>query len=297
MSIKSWLIATGILGVYYIIKNCEVHLFSNASESTCKAQCDAWIAEGASFTSISNPTKAIRDVFLSFNSYLQEINSNPDLGLLDELFEVNETTGLRELPDLVIYLPNGLAIEIIKDKTILDLSSTIPDFIDSMGQGIKIPVMITPTLYVYLAVRLTDDPNFELKVPGTDEWPFVDDLDGQIRKGKDCTPPKAVFDTDIEYIYENLLICYTLLSFLRATGLYKIAKGWITSYLNKRPLKRIRNELKELIEQVGDVSTDLDSSVSILESILKDHFGEIQDISKSDKIYKKIESSKYRPYG
>lgn len=277
MGLKAWLLSVGLVGLYYLFKHTECEIFTEASYTTNKSAADAWISQGATFTQTNDTTKAMVDLISDFNDFMDELSQDD---LLRYFSATNPDTGLDYIPDFVIRFPNGLTLTIIESSKVVNFRL---NEINDTWKGVCFKWLNTNAV---IAFRLTEDPTFEFDIPGTSTWPY-EDFDGVIRPGNQCTPPKAVTDTDLMYISNYYLFLDMLYKILKYTGLTGLVKSFINRIILRRPFNKIRDQLEDVSGSVLDNNNLASEILSQLSTVSGNYFSSDNlEESKLDKILK-----------
>lgn len=292
MGIGAWLGVAGVSGLWYLVRNSQWNVFNNADPAVADAQADDWIAEGDSLSLTSGAVRALTYVIDKFNTFMEEIETSP---LLDDFRTVNEATGLLELKDFNISFPNGLTIKVIESEEVANfrLSSILDDW-----KGFRFRFGVSYSASICIAMRLTALPNFEINVPGTDSFNYVD-IDGVIKPGSECTPPKFITASDVEFVGSCLLYFSFICDVLKSLGLTKVLHAWWSSYVLRRSLGRVRDKVSDLEEQVESLSDKVSIVDEGLAELKSDWFTLLtsKDKSKIADVFTQLKKLGYRPYG
>lgn len=283
--VAGFLIFGGLAVLYYGIKYSEFEVFSGDTEVDVKAAAQAWINNGAPLTATSRSFKALVDIVGSFNTFMEDLESND---MLAEFMAFDEATGKKVLQDLIIQLPNGLVIKVISAESVVNFRIDIDD---ETWKGFYMPLFKAPGYFSYLAMRLTSSPNFSYTIPNSDELTFIDPLDGQVKLGKDCTPPQSITDGDAEYMVSSIILFSYLCKFLYNSGFKQTLIAYWRNRVLKRSLKIIRTELDLLSECSDRIENVCQQVITTLNEFNGDWSQTVPTI------IPKIKKLGYRPYG
>lgn len=268
-----YLVAALGIGVIYLIKYAEFNLWwGTMADNTVNA--NTWISSGTAFEVTSSVMGEVSRVVDSFNTFMEDIAAETDdCGLIDEFKTTNPTTGLRELRDLQITLPNGLTLVVISGKEVQDfrISTAAFDFKGAILWEHQFGNYAQNC--VCIAMRLTADPTYEFLIPGTTDFNFIDPATGLVKKGSECVPIQGIKDTDALNLatagYAFVLIC----NFLKAMGFDKTLSAWWQRYVLRRSFSKVRDKIQDLSEVVLISQTEIALVKAQLDELTKDLYG------------------------
>lgn len=293
MALTAW-----FLSAYYTMRNTQ-GFFQDGFDS--KAHAAAYgetmlVLTGATLATTSEAIKALAFVLNSFNDFMDDWFGSDSF--LEEFGEIT-STGKLEIPDINVYFPNGMVVEIVKGKQLqefrFDITATSwKGFHVEVNAGSSLTEQNSAPNWATMGVYLTQDPNFEFVLPGSDQLLFVDPLDGVTRKGDLCTPRQGINDADVALVTAIGLYLDIILKALKASGASKTIESFGKFIYSKRLNVQIRNKLEDIFDSV-DVILDsvgvVQQEVDLSDEMNKDFLAE------KPTFVKKLQRFQYRPYG
>lgn len=273
----------GLGGIWWLIQNIELQYFS-VSQSAID-----WKAAGSTLNVSSNVVKTLCKTADEFNDFMEEIFESR---LVEELKVINETTGMLEIPDLTIVLPNGLAFKIIESSEVANfrISTELGDW-----SGFIIPWLSNR----FLACRVRTETTFNFPVPGTEAMTFIDPLDGQVRLGSLCTPPQRLEFADVETLITWIFCITCFMYFLKGIGAFGILRTYYNRCVLNNKFRSVSHSISDVEVQIADITTELDNLKAAIEPLQADWFSTSLSVnnSKVTSVFEHLKRLGYRPYG
>lgn len=297
-------VITAVLGIYYVAKYSEwdsecIYINGNPDDWDEElAYWNGWVTSGVGLSTVSGMFAGFCDVTHAFHDLLVEIFSN---SLISEFEEVDPDTGLKHIPDLTLHFPNNLVLKIIDGGQVADFIVSIED-IEWYGHVWAFPgenSKAIPGYKYFVAMRLTADPNFEFRIPYTNQLNYVDPATGLIKPGSQCVPEQWLHDTDADYLLSWLYWSGLIIDILYHLGLFNTLQNWFHNYLMKRQIRKVRDRVSIVDDKVNQVKMSAEEIHNFVESLHLEVMTplSVDTVSKFNDIYEKMKHLGYRPYG
>lgn len=311
MAAKGWIELLGALGLWYLIKNSEWAFFDEMDypmegmydyehnrPMTVRECAQFWINQGIGLSDANGAIHCFKDVINSFNDLMDDIvlhkNDIASEMYAEWLFE--DSDGVKKLKDVQFTFPNGCTIVIISGEQVMDfrLNPALTDW-----KGFWIPLGNADSTHI--AMRLMEDPRFEIIIAGSEDWMYVDPHDGVVKLGWDCTPVQNTSDTELFYIVNWVVFFTFICDMLRRMGMFKTLSAWWQKRIMRQNFSKVRNMIDDAIGMIEDVHTALDETSAeqsdYINKYLIDAAADVKNGGDILEMITKLKKSMYKPYG